>query len=234
MEKSGNDFCDSTPGASPPGQENNKNSDCAKDLRRVLSWDCGFKNLAWTIARIDIHQVGDDHFSIAKSFDIEQIAVVDILGKDTKKVCELDKIQALCDFLQSPRAPQGHFDFVLIEHQPIRVGAHSTASSQIGFNLALYYKLAGCDVRFVSPKYKKNIAFSSELTVAKISETVAKPYAALKKHSRENIRFFLTQTGRGEMLKTLKAKLDDVGDSLLQILGFFIFDVKTIRVRNHN
>lgn len=186
---------------------------------RLLSFDCGIKNLAYVVIVFD---------SISKTWKIEAWDVLNIMKDEmnVKKVDFYTSSSLLMSTLKSVFAETGSFDFVLIENQPC---IKNPTMKSIQIMIYTYFFLnqpTSCKVRLVSASNKLKVkempcmedicAIKERAKNNKYKENkllgVAYAYHYLNNHISENgvwVNFFNSHR-----------KKDDLADCILQGIAY--------------
>lgn len=157
---------------------------------------------------------------------VMSIGVEDILnGKNANMLSDVERTRALSTFLQKQNLCA---DVVLIEQQPVRIGAKvNNKSSIVSYQLAYHY-INSPEVAFVSPKIKNSflvlpgVDFSAILAkyLLRYKDPKKAEYAARKEHSTELlIRLAQLFKFTHSIAKIPTSILHNAADATLQILA---------------
>lgn len=188
-----------------------------------MSFDCANRSLAVCCVDIDATAMREEDFT--KFATGIKILFVDLF--DLTKGEKLDTIQraiALRDQLRiiDARIPTDlPLDHVLIEYQMSANDKSRCQSQQLVYHYLC--KFPGAKVHLVKPGLKNKLAFAPHLTYAVFAERYKTRKTANKNHSRDNFLYLLDTIGARGLVKGFK-KLDDMADSVNQVVGWIRFD----------
>ncbi len=157
-----------------------------------------------------------------------------IAGRKVNDVSLVDRTRALCDFLTRDAVLCDASGYVVIEHQPIKIGSKvNNKSTVVSHQLVFYYTAGGNSVSMVDPKLKNNFVFRDDITYqAYLSHELPRHkdprnarYIARKKHSRDNFLYLLDVFGGMAAVDDISAAvMDDVADAAMGVFAHLISD----------
>lgn len=216
---------------------------------RILSWDCAYRTLGWTIVTVDrnVHvrraQLEQDiamattaesrvcamlamRDYLSSWFTVEQIGVDDVLdGKKVKNVRGIDRTRALRDYLVRRKALDDSADIVLVEGQPPAlttgtVKKVNTGSSVVGHQLVFYF--LDQQVETISPGKKNKVCLAPRLAFEVFSGG-NNTYEMRKRHavaSCDELLCYMTRTALAQYLAIPSVVRNNAADALLQVVAY--------------
>jgi len=174
---------------------------------RILSFDCAYKSLGVCCAVVELKN--NDVISVTIEY-IDVLKVAD--SKDGVEQCTIALKNVLVD-LDNRLAQPTH---VLIEYQMSANIKSNCVSNQI-----LYHYTGNAITKVIGPSLKNKIAFSDDLIHSVYMAKYASKYTANKRHTRENLIFWLTKRNQQELIANIsKSNIDDAADAFMQIYGW--------------
>lgn len=105
---------------------------------------------------------------------------------------------------------------VLIEYQ-----MNANHLSNAILNMIVYHYADRFPVEIIKPSWKNTIALAPHLVLSEFLAKASSNYKANKEHTRQNMIYLLDQTGRMDMIKTIKkCNQDDIADTLCQMIAY--------------
>lgn len=168
---------------------------------KVLSFDCAYKSLG-----ICCMEIKDD----IKILYLNVINVSD--SKNGIEQCTRD----LKNVLESLDSELDNLTNVLIEYQMSANIKSNRISSQI-----LYHYTNKADIKIIGPSLKNKVSFTDELHHSVFMKNNMSKYTANKKHTKENMLYWLRQRDLLGMISSIpKSNLDDAADAFMQVFGW--------------
>lgn len=205
----------------------------------ILSFDCAYRSLAWAYIRFDdlgtaistarctaksitAHRAAggsDQPVEFPKIIELVSAGVADVLGEKIVAVDHAERARRLCQWLNKLSADNIRPDLVLIEHQPMKLGAANNAhSSVVQQQLLFYFIMADVAVKFIEPRQKNTVNLS--LAAASMNVVGSGRYYDRKKHSVENMT--VLAAAFGWQLPKISAKhKDDLADAIMQAVVYW-------------
>jgi len=201
------------------------------EIRRVLSWDCAIKSIAWAWIEFRV-DTGAKHIFL-DSISFLSIGAADLIpGKKVNEVTRVERAKTLKTFLENgpisqrnilARDADGVKTIVYIENQPLQIGMakHNTQANEVMSQLTFYY--SEWPIVHVCPKYKSEIRLGGLLSLAAV-ETLRpnmRPYDQREMHMKACFYYVLTITNSRQLLETIPPDMDpDAAVALMQIFGY--------------
>jgi hypothetical protein len=139
------------------------------------------------------------------------VGLINLIG--TQKIADVDDVH-ITKLLKIELDKIPPAQYILIEHQPAKIGMKSNNNALAISRMIGYHYCAG-DIRFVSPHLKNNVSIGG--CVMEQHTTDNKKYRARKVHSVNNFKAFCKMYN---ITIQMPKKCDDIADAFTQAYAF--------------